>query len=300
MTIAKDIIRNDGSLSLNDFKPIAINYSKNNHRAGNTQVYHRVFENAINILGNKALMEINTLDIEEFKNIRSQSVKKTTVNIELRTLKAILNLAVKWNYIKTNPAKNVKQFKISEKELDFISENEMTTLLENIDDLKYRLLVKTAYYTGMRLNEILNLQWKDIGFTEMLIKVRNKEDFETKSGKNRTIPLSSKLSEGLILYKASLVRDEIYNDDNYVFSNRKRKRYDKHYISRTFKKFIRKAKLNDHYHFHSLRHTCFSTLAKKGIGIYDIKEIAGHSSIRTTEIYLHTCTESLRKAIEKL
>lgn len=300
MTLENNIQNIVNSLNLEDFKPLVINYSKNNHRTGNTQVYERVFANALSIIGNKKLSEIDPLDIEQFKNIRSQSVKKTTANLELRTLKAILNLAVKWNYIKINPAIEVKQFKISEKEREFISESEMEALINTIKDHKYKLLVKTAYYSGMRLNEIINLQWKDIDFKDMTIKVRNKDNFETKTGKNRTIPLSSKLSEELIQHKNILVKEDNFNEDVYVFSNRKRKRYDKHYISRTFKKYVRKAKLADHYHFHSLRHTSLSTLAQKGIGIYDIKEIAGHSNIKTTELYLHTCTESLRKAIEKL
>lgn len=300
MTLVNNIQNSDNSFNLNDFKPLVINYSKNNHRVGNTQVYERVFKYAIGIIGNKTLSEIKPLDIEQFKNIRSQSVKKTSVNLELRTLKAILNLAVKWNYLKINPAIDVKQFKISEKEREFISESEMETLLDVINDPKYKLLVKTGYYTGMRLNEIINLQWKDVDFKDMVIKVRNKDNFETKTGKNRTIPLSSKLSEELIQHKNILVQNEYFNEEDYVFSNRKRGRYDKHYISRTFKKYVRKAKLNDHYHFHSLRHTSLSTLVKKGIGIYDIKLIAGHSNIKTTELYLHTCTEELRTAIEKL
>ena len=300
MTLINNIQNKYSLINLEDFKPLVINYSKNNHRKSNTQVYERVFANAMSVIGNKSLSEIEPLDIEQFKNIRSQSVKKTTANLELRTLKAILNLAVKWNYIKINPAIDVKQFKISEKEREFISESEMGVLIDVIKDPKYKLLVRTAYYSGMRLNEIINLQWKDVELKEMIIKVRNKDNFETKTGKNRIIPLSSKLYEELIQYKNSLVQEESFTEDDYIFRNRRRKRYDKHYISRTFKRYIRKAKLDDHYHFHTLRHTSLSTLARKGIGIYDIKEIAGHSSIKTTELYLHTSTESLRKAIEQL
>ena len=132
------------------------------------------------------------------------------------------------------------------------------------------------------------------------IHVRNKEDFVTKTGKNRDIPVSDKLLGILSEYHTIVSSNKKFNFNDYVFSNIDGSKHCKSYFSRKVKMYIRKAGLNEVYHFHSLRHTCLSQLAKKGTGIYDLKELAGHSSIKTTELYLHSCSDSLRAAVNKL
>ena len=72
------------------------------------------------------------------------------------------------------------------------------------------------------------------------------------------------------------------------------------HFSRKFKKACRAASVDERIHFHTLRHSFASRLAQEGVSLYVIKELLGHSSITTTEIYSHLNVESLRGAIEKL
>jgi site-specific recombinase XerD len=72
------------------------------------------------------------------------------------------------------------------------------------------------------------------------------------------------------------------------------------YVSSTFKKYVRKAGLNDKIHFHSLRHTGATWLVQRDVPIYSVQQILGHSRVDMTQIYSHLDVEHLRKPLEKL
>ena len=76
--------------------------------------------------------------------------------------------------------------------------------------------------------------------------------------------------------------------------------YSGDYFSRRFKAACKKVGIDESVHFHTLRHSFASHLAQKGVSLYVIKELLGHSSVSTTEIYSHLNMESLREAVDKL
>ena len=90
----------------------------------------------------------------------------------------------------------------------------------------------------MRLNEILNLKWFSINFTNQEIKVQNTDSFTTKSKRDRTIPMNQTLLE-LLRNRVPKVFS-IYQDE-YVFSKTKGVRYCQFYVSKKFKKVVREA-----------------------------------------------------------
>ena len=71
-------------------------------------------------------------------------------------------------------------------------------------------------------------------------------------------------------------------------------------MTRLFKKYVRKAELPEKFHFHCLRHTFITELIKNGININYVKELAGHSDIKTTMNYIHIITDDLRKAVNSI
>ncbi len=72
------------------------------------------------------------------------------------------------------------------------------------------------------------------------------------------------------------------------------------YVSKTFKKYVIKAQINPDLKFHSLRHTFASWLVQRGVSIYEVSKLLGHSDIKVTEIYAHLKPENLRNAVELL
>lgn len=295
-------IKKPSLIYLDQLQVEALKYAKNNLTIKSVYIYKTVFKNLFEIIGNKAIKYLTFNDIELYKTERIKKVSKTTVNIELRTLKAILNYAVKSLYMTENPLMQVKPFSIPQKERLSFNKDEIDLVLRTITNEKIKNIVIFALLTGCRLGEILNVQWSDIDFQERILIIRNKPTFKTKSGKIREIPISDNLFKLLKHLKDTNNQNNIiklYENDCYIF-NKKGFRYNQNYITRSFKKYLRKAGIDERYHFHCTRHTFLTQLAAQGVSIYHLKEIAGHSDVKTTEIYLHTVTNDLRQAVNKM
>jgi len=278
----------------------ALNYALNNLSNGSYIIYKATFRYLLGIIGNKPLKSITGRDIELYKDTRIKTVKKTTCNIEIRTLKAIFNLALKWNWLNVNPMKDVKEFAIPEREHIAFSNDEITMILNNIKEDYLLNIVKFALYTGCRINEILHIQIKDINQAERIITIGNKEDFRTKSRKIRYIPISDKMLEllkDILKQKGNIL--PLYEPEMYLFNDNGNK-FNKNYISKLFKKKLRLCGLPEKYHFHCLRHTFITNLVKAGVNINYIKQIAGHSDIKTTERYVHIGIDDLKQALNNI
>lgn len=281
--------------SLRDF---VLEYVKNNFSKSTHQLYRRAFREFIDILGNKIAYDVTPEDIEYFKRKRLDTVSPVTLNIEIRNLKTGYNLARKFKHSTDNPFKDIKQIKEVQKEKMVFTEDEIEKLIKAINIPLLKNFVIIGLYTGMRLAEILNLQWKDILFEEKIIKVLNKENHRTKTTRIRSIPISEKLYP--VLEDMMREAGDNYSAEKYLFQSYTKRPFDKSFITTKFKKSVIKAGLPEHLHFHNLRHTFITQLLKKGISIYKVKMLAGHSSVKTTEGYSHLVVDDLRDAVNAI
>ena len=286
-----------------DLKAEVLKYTSDNLQKSTSQIYRRVLNDMLRIIKNKPVKLITNSDIENYKSVRLKEVSKTTVNIDLKTLKAIFNLALKWDWINENPLRYVKQISIAQKERLCFNDIELKVLLNNITDPLLKNIVMFGLFTGCRLNEIINIQIKDIDLNERVLIIRNKENFKTKTGKNRQIPISDSLYSMLIDLLSITPDSNVFQfsiPEEYLFSNARHRRFDKSFISKKFKAVLRQIKFPEKFHFHCLRHTFITNLIKSGVNINYVKEIAGHSDIKTTMNYIHIITNDLREAVNKI
>jgi site-specific recombinase XerD len=240
---------------------------------------------------NIPLNEISQMNVEEFIRIRCQNVKPTTVNIELRVLKSMFNTAVEWNLIDRNPLRGVQMMRVQKTYPKFLT-NEEVNLLCNTTNFEWlKNIIIFAFNTGMRRNEIINLKWEDINLKEKYLIVRNNDTFSTKSKKDRIIPLSKSVI--CLLSTISKVTE-------YLFVNRMKLRLYPNYVTQCFRDLVKECGLRKGISFHSLRHSFASMLVSKGVSLYVVKELLGHSDFATTQIYAHLESKSLKDAIEKL
>lgn len=275
-----------------------LEFAKSNFTSKTLEIYTRISKKLMEILGDREISLYNTRDFETYKNVRILKVSKTTANIEIRTIRAMFNYAVRMEYLNVNPTQYVKQFSIPQKEKLSFSDVEVKSILDTVENDYFRNLILFALFSGCRLNEILNIQVRDIDFREMILTIRNKPDFKIKTGRIRYIPISEHLKEllkSILSYSGNVI--ELSEPEKYIFANSKGIKFNGDYVSKKFKKYLRQARLPEKYHFHCLRHTFITNLIKNGVNINYAKQLAGHSDINTTMGYIHIETEDLRKAV---
>ncbi|MBI5021900.1 MAG: site-specific integrase [Ignavibacteriales bacterium] len=257
------------------------------------RIYLPAFRAFSSICENRLLTSYTVRDVEIFKKIRLEKCSPTTVNIDFRSLKAAFNVALKWQLINDNPFVKSTQLKIPSKLLIHLSKDDFQKLLHVVKEQVFKELFLFASLTGMRLGEILNLTWENVNFEKQLVTVTNSDNFATKSGNSRAVPMNSLI--------AKLLLQKISNKpiSKYVFDNQG-KRFHPNYVSHKFKKYIRLLKLDERLHFHSLRHTFATWLVQGGVNIYEVQKLLGHSSVKVTEIYSHLASSELHSSINKI
>ena len=270
--------------------------NQTNLSTSTSNIYKRAIREFLRITGDKKVSELKLGHFEQFKEQRRTEIEDCTLNIEIRTLKRIFNLAIMYEIIDRSPAKFLKQIPVGDSDIVIFKPNEFKQLTNTINLVYFKNLVNFGYLSGCRLNELLTLQWQDIDFEDKTIYIRNKEGFNTKTKKNRKIPLTPELSEiltGIIIDKLNL-----YGSAEYVFPNPCGKPFNKSYISRKFRYYINKSGLNPQLHFHCLRHTYITNLLRNNVQIYKVMKLVGHGNIKTTMIYAHLIVEDLRDEAE--
>ncbi|MCX6175368.1 MAG: tyrosine-type recombinase/integrase [Ignavibacteriales bacterium] len=255
----------------------------------------------------KPIDSIELKDVENFIIYLQQKVKKGYV-VYYRNLKAAFNKAREWGYVSENFFIKVKLPKRQKIAPVFINSDQLSVISDQIKSETVKDFVMIAFYTGMRLDEIVNLRWKNVDLQNRVITVGD-ENFTTKGRTQRFIPMSEEAFEILVRREKSKVKETpscilplIKGEKlfDYVFCKSDGEKFTGDYFSRRFKKACRNAGIEKSIHFHSLRHSFASSLVQKGVPLYTIKELLGHASISTTEIYSHLNMDSLREAIGKL
>jgi site-specific recombinase XerD len=244
-------------------------------------------------LGEVAIDQISRKIAQQFA---STTLMRTKYGAYLycRTLKAAFNLAIEWEYLSDNPFTKIRLPKVERNTPAFISESELHKILDRTTNQTMKDIFFFAFHTGMRLGEIVNLKWDAVDLDRKMITVMNTNEFQTKSKKDRFVPINKKLFELL-----QLKREAIQTND-FVFRKCLNVKMDDEWVSQSFKKIVRECEMNDRIHFHSLRHSFASNLIQRGASIYVIKELLGHSDIQTTQIYSHLQKENLVNAVNLL
>ncbi len=264
----------------------------------------------------KAIGSISLKDVETFLIFLQKKVKPVSNSanrsgngyvVYYRNLKAAFNKALDWGYVKENYFTKVKLPKRQKTAPVFIDRDQLSAISGQLKCNVVRDVVVIGFYTGMRLNEIVNMKWKNVDLNARTIIVGD-EEFVTKGRKQRFIPICDEAYVVLIKRNCEKYGNNppLYplqggeHNIGYLFCKDDGERFTGDYFSRRFKRACKAAGMDKAIHFHSLRHSFASNLAQQGVSLYVIKELLGHSSISTTEIYSHLNMESLRDAVRKL
>ncbi|MBN2763925.1 MAG: tyrosine-type recombinase/integrase [Bacteroidales bacterium] len=157
-------------------------------------------------------------------------------------------------------------------------------MLQGIGNLKHRTALTMVYSLGLRRGELLNIRLRDLSSRDLSLSVRN-----AKGNKDRVLPVPEKLMKLVITYYRA------YRPVYWLFEGEKPGRpYSATSMANIFHRNLEKVIKNHNFTLHCLRHSFATHLLEAGTDIRFIQEMLGHKSTRTTEIYTHVSTKSLR------
>lgn len=247
--------------------------------------------------------ELTTIESVPYALIRDwivqlvgKGISNRSINRKVSSLKAYYKFLLRTETIQVSPLNQHKSLKIPKRiEIPF-SESEMEHLLapdffdESYEGIRDKLLIEMLYATGMRRAEIIHLKIADVDMHSNTIKVLGKRN------KERYIPLIPGLRSTIELYiKARKGLPEIQSVDYFFLTARGKRLYETlvyRIIKNYFTRISNKVKKSPHI----LRHTFATHLLAKGADLNAVKELLGHSSLASTQVYTHNSIAELKKA----
>lgn len=240
--------------------------------------------------GKLPMYNLKTIDLQD--NMIFDGLSPRTVRGLFGTLKTALRQAVVWEILNRDITVGLKTPKVPRKEKKILMPDALKTLLDATKGYKYYLVVRLLAITGMRLGEVLGLEWQDVDFKKRTLTIKRAADCRNrilKETKNVSSERIMKLDNETINLLACRKKERKVIDltDNLIFSHNGRVvREDA--IRRTIKYALKKAGLSNHVTPHTFRHTAGSVLLDAGYSLPTVAEFLGHSSPATTAaVYSH-------------
>lgn len=227
-------------------------------------------------------------------SLMDKGCASSTINRKLSSIRTYYKFLLRRGEIQTDPLQKVSGPKKNRPIPAFLREKEMDRLLDDMDfgegfeGCRDHMILEMFYATGMRLSELIGLDDKDVDFSASLIKVTGKRN------KQRLIPFDKELERSMRGYVN--VRNEAVADRTDAFFVRENgKRLYRSIVTSIVKRNLSKVVTMKKRSPHVLRHTFATAMLNHGADLGSIKELLGHESLATTEIYTHTTFEELKK-----
>jgi len=222
----------------------------------------------------------------------SSGISNRTINRKISSLSSFYKYLQRIEEIKTNPLAFHKALKVAKRVQVPFSEKEIVSVLDGVQgedfpSVRDKLLVELLYSTGMRREELIGLKYNSVDFGNAMIKVLGKRN------KERYIPLLQSVKKTLQKY-IELKEVEFGFTEYLIVSNKGNKLYGtlvyriiKFYFSRESTK-VKKSP-------HVIRHSFATHLLNEGADLNSVKELLGHSSLASTQVYTHTSLDYLKE-----
>lgn len=236
-------------------------------------------------------------------SLMASGMKATTINRKLSSLRTFYKYLLKRGTIKMSPIQNVHGPKRSKPLPQFVRESDMERLLtattqgETWEQVREHTILQLFYETGIRRSELIELNNKDVDFERMTIKVTGKRN------KQRIVPIGQGLADSLRRY-LELKEQSIHDNnpsafDSPFFVTDKGERIYPQWAYRLVHKNLSQVVTLKKRSPHVLRHTFATAMLNNEAELGAVKELMGHESVSTTQIYTHTTFEELKKAYIK-
>lgn len=289
------MVKHMNNIYISDFLSyleVEANYSKNTINS---------YENDLNkfeeYYKSKDLLKIISKDIEKYIQTLSD-LAPTTVSHNISSLKTFYSYFLKQGRISNNPTDGIKSPKLGIHLPTYLTIDEVNKLLDiEVTDAfssRNKAILELMYATGLRISEVISLEFKNIDYDECIIRVMGK------GSKERIVPVNDYaikyLKEYIDNYRPELVKNEI---NNYIFLNNHGRMLTRQGIFKMIKNYAELKNIKKTIGPHTLRHTFATHLLENGADLRVIQELLGHSDISTTQIYTHLTKEALHNEYKK-
>lgn len=227
--------------------------------------------------------------------LMNQGSAASSVNTRLSVLRSFYKYLLAYGNVSSDPTRRIEGPKKVKPLPSFIKESEMDRLLdhtafsETFDGRRDHLILLTFYTTGIRLSELVGLNLESLDFGSMTLKVTGKRN------KQRVIPFGNELKEEMQEYERIRSSEFPLNETNALFLSDKGARMTPVAVREIVKYYLGLVTTQKKRSPHVLRHSFATAMLNHGAEIEVVKELLGHESLATTEIYTHTTFEELKK-----
>jgi integrase/recombinase XerC/integrase/recombinase XerD len=242
-------------------------------------IYWKDFENA----RLDTSVEVTPVIASDFLSFVSsmQTYKPKTFHRIISTLSSFYRFLYTQGAVTANPLTGIDRPRIKQQDVKYLKHNQVLRLLDSIDDPRDKLIVRTIYATGVRVSELCNMNIEDIDFDEHTIRIRGKGD------KMRTVFIDDDTRADILKFIGNRIEGP-------VFVGQQGKNISSRAIQHIFKNYAPSGITP-----HKIRHSYASELYKRSKNLRVVQENLGHTSIKTTEIYLHTDIDERRQVYQQ-
>jgi integrase/recombinase XerC len=254
---------------------------------------------------NKNQFDQENIDKANYNQIRTwivslvdDNISNVSVNRKMQSLKAYYKFLLKTKQIEVSPLLKHKALKTPKTLQIPFSENEVAEVLIQIqnpvgfEEIRDKLIIDMFYTTGIRRTELIHLKTSNVNASNTTIKVLGKRN------KERILPLLPIVSQQLILYLKERTQLEEVRDNDFFFLTKKGLKLNDSFVYRLINSYFSTISEKVKKSPHILRHTFATHLLNNGADLNSVKELLGHSSLASTQIYTHSSLSELKKVYQ--
>ena len=238
-------------------------------------------------------------DIENYlKHLNSINLSNASINRKLSSIKHFFNYLSKAKLLKSNPVINISGLKSNKalpKSLSIVDVNSLINAPDcsNFIGLRDRTMIELMYATGVRISELINLEYGNIDLNRSLIKVMGK------GGKERMIPFGDDALSWLITYIEFRRKNNLSLNSREFFISQQGKKITRQAFWHRIKTYLKVTGLSLDISPHTLRHAFATHLLNNGADLRSVQMLLGHSDLSTTQIYTHIAKQRLSDMVKQ-
>lgn len=245
----------------------------------------------------------DSLEVVNYSMIRSwivalvdNGISNSSVNRKIASLKSFYKFLLKTKQIDASPLLKHKSLKTPKKIQIPFSEKELDTVLNHVqypdgfEGIRDKLVIDLFYTTGIRRTELIHLKVQNVDLSSNTLKVLGKRN------KERLLPILPIIAKQMKSYLTERAKIENIKDVDYFFLMLKGVKFNDSFVYRLINYYFSNVSEKVKKSPHILRHTFATHMLNNGADLNSVKELLGHSSLASTQVYTHSSLSELKKA----